>query len=61
VNFEGGNEELGPDDMKVENELNLLLPPDQVNQWNRMKLIKMSRNNQCFLFEDRLKKVFKVY
>lgn len=60
--FEGGTkEELNFQDLKVENEINLLLPADQINQWNRMKLIKMSANNQCFLFEDRLNKVFKVY
>ena len=34
---------------------------DEINQWNRMRLLKMSRNNTCFLFEDRLKQVFRVY
>lgn len=32
-----------------------------ISKYNRMRLFKMSRDNKCFLFEDRLKQEFKVY
>lgn len=32
-----------------------------VTKYNRMQLLKISGNNRCFLFEDRLQQLFKVY
>lgn len=34
---------------------------ENVNEQNRMNLLAFSKNNQYFLFEDKLKKVFKIY
>ena len=36
-------------------------PAETISFWNRMQLLKLSLNNNYFLFEDRLQKKFKVY
>ena len=34
---------------------------DELQDFNRMKLHKMSQNNKIFLFEDRKQKKYKIY
>ena len=34
---------------------------EEISEYNRMQLRKMSADNKYFLFEDRMKREFKVY